>query len=145
MNKSSINSNAKPLPRVTPDTDEFWQGCKRGSLLLAECQNCSKVHLPPGPVCPFCFSDKLGWRSASGYGHVSSWTIVHKKWFDAFKNDIPYNAVQVELDEGPRLTTNLVRANAEEIRIGMRVVVVFDRVTHDFTLPRFKPVANSHK
>ncbi len=101
--------------------------------------------MPPGPVCPFCFSDELGWRTASGYGHISSWTIVHKKWFHAFNDEIPYNAVQVELDEGPRLTTNLIGTYSEQIRVGMRVVVVFDRVTNDFTLPRFKPVANSHK
>ena len=143
MSKSPISKTNKPLPRVTPDTEVFWQGCNRGQLLLAACTNCSNVHLPPGPVCPFCFSDDLGWKSASGFGHVSSWTIVYKNWFDAFNDDIPYNTVQVELDEGPRLTTNLIRINSEQIRVGMKVEVVFDRITNDFTLPRFKPVTHS--
>ena len=145
MSKTPVRKPNKPLPRVTPDTEAFWQGCNHGQLLLAECANCLNVHLPPGPVCPFCFSDELGWRPASGFGHITSWTIVYKEWFEAFKEDIPYNAVQVELDEGPRLTTNLVGMNSEKIRIGMKVVIVFDRVTDDFTLPRCKPLTPSDK
>ena len=145
MNKHPNIKTNKPLPRVTPDTEAFWQGCNRGQLLLAERTNCSNVHLPPGPVCPFCFSEELGWKPASGFGHVSSWTKVYKDWFDAFKDDIPYNAVQVELDEGPRLTTNLVRTNSDQIWVGMRVMVVFDRVTNNFTLPRFQPAINPDK
>ncbi|MBT4428467.1 MAG: hypothetical protein HOC88_16335, partial [Rhodospirillaceae bacterium] len=65
-----MDISQKPLPRITPDTEPFWAGCKRHELLLAECNACSKVHLPPGPVCPFCFSDDLGWRKASGRGQV---------------------------------------------------------------------------
>jgi uncharacterized OB-fold protein len=73
-----MDISQKPLPRMTPDTEPFWQGCRRYELLLAQCNACTKVHLPPGPVCPFCFSDDLGWRQASGRGNVSAWTVVHK-------------------------------------------------------------------
>lgn len=129
----------KPLPRVTPDNEAFWQGCRQGELRLAKCEDCAKVHLPPGPVCPFCLSDRLGWQKASGNGVVSSWTVVHQAWFPAFKAELPYNVVQVELAEGPRLTANLVEVANDAIKIGMAVEVVFDAVTQEVTLPRFRP------
>ena len=91
-------------------------------------------HLPPGPVCPFCFSDRIQWREASGRGRISTWTVVHKAWFAAFAEDIPYNVVQVELDEGPRLTANVV--NVSNLRIGLPVEIVFGE-----PIPRFKPIA----
>ena len=128
-----------PLPRVTPDTEYFWEGCRRHELLLAECNACNRVHLPPGPVCPFCFSDELGWRKASGRGRVSAWTVVHKEWFAAFKDDLPYNAAQIELEEGPRLTANIIGVDNDKLSVGMAVEVVFDDVTEDVTLPRFSP------
>jgi len=128
----------KPLPRVSPDNRPFWDGCKQHELRLPFCAACGKPHLPPGPVCPFCFGDRLDWRPASGRGTVTSFTVVHQPWFPAFKAELPYNIVQVELAEGPRLTASLVGANAD-LRVGLPVEVVFDDVTPDVTLPRFRP------
>jgi hypothetical protein len=129
--------HAKPRPRIGPDSQPFWDGCKRGELLLPTCQECGKSHLPPGPVCPFCFSDRLRWKRASGRGRISTWVVVHKVWFEAFREDVPYNVVQVELEEGPRLTANLVGAPAK-LEIGQPVEIVFDRVDDELTLPRFR-------
>ncbi len=70
---------------------------------------------------------------------ISSWVIVHKAWLPAFEADIPYNAVQVELEEGVRLTGNLVGASNDALRVGLPVEVVFDDVTTEVTLPRFRP------
>jgi uncharacterized OB-fold protein len=134
---------AKPLPRLSPDNQEFWAGCRRHELLLPFCDACGKPHLPPGPVCPFCFSDRLDWRRASGRGVVTSWTVVHQPWFPAFKAELPYNIIQVELAEGPRLTANLVGAANDVLRVGLPVEIVFDDVAPDMTLPRFKPTSLS--
>ena len=134
-----MDASQKPLPRITPDTEPFWEGCKRHELLLAECNSCSKVHLPPSPVCPFCFADDLGWRKASGRGTVSAWTVVHREWFAAFRDDLPYNAAQIKLEEGPRLTANIVNVDNDKLAVGMAVEVLFDDVTDDVTLPRFQP------
>ena len=106
--------------------------------MLPTCGDCGKAHLPPGPVCPVCFGDRLDWRKASGRGTVTTFTVVHQPWFPAFKAEIPYNIVQVELEEGPRLVANVVSATG--LRIGLPVEVVFDDVAPDLTLPRFKPV-----
>lgn len=134
-----VNIIKKPLPRITPDNKPFWDGCRRHELLLAECNSCHKVHLPPGPCCPFCFSDDLGWREASGRGTISAWTVVHREWFEAFRADLPYNAAQIELEEGPRLTANIVNIDNSDLTVGLAVEVVFDDVTNELTLPRFQP------
>ena len=129
----------KPRPRISPDNAPFWAGCKRHELVLPFCAACAKPHLPPGPVCPFCLGDNIEWRRASGRGVVSSFTVVHQPWFAAFKDQLPYNVIQVELAEGPRLTANLVDAPNDVLHVGLPVEVVFDDVTDEVTLPRFKP------
>ena len=131
---------AKPLPRITPDNRGFWEAAKRHELCLPECQDCGRIHYPPGPVCPHCLSDKLAWKRLSGKGTVSTWVVFHRNWFPEFAADVPYAAVQVELAEGPRITSNLVNVPNEAIRMGMAVEVVFDDVTPEVTLPRFRAV-----
>jgi uncharacterized OB-fold protein len=130
----------KPLPRITPDNQPFYKALKERRFVLPYCADCGKPHLPPGPVCPFCFSEAIQWRQASGRGRISTWTVVHKAWFAAFEADIPYNVVQIELDEGPRLTANVVGIRNEELKVGLPVETVFDDVTPELTMPRFKPM-----
>jgi uncharacterized OB-fold protein len=130
----------KPLPRITPDNQPFYKALKERRFVLPYCADCGKPHLPPGPVCPFCFSEAIQWRQASGRGRISTWTVVHKAWFAAFEADIPYNVVQIELDEGPRLTANVVGIRNEELKVGLPVEMVFDDVTPERTMPRFKPM-----
>ena len=130
----------KPLPRITPDAEPFWKALRERRVVLPYCRDCSEPHLPPGPVCPFCLSERLEWRAASGRGKVSTWTVVHKAWFAAFEADIPYNVVQVELDEGPRLTASVVGIESAKLRVGLPVEIVFDEVTAELTMARFKPL-----
>ena len=130
---------AKPLPRLTPDSQPFWDALRARELRLPYCAACGRPHLPPGPVCPFCFADQVEWRTASGRGTVSSWTVVHKAWFPAFAADIPYNVVQVELEEGPRLTARVVGLPNDRLRVGLPVVIDFDEAREGVTLPRFRP------
>jgi uncharacterized OB-fold protein len=129
----------KPRPLIGPDNAPFWEGCRAHRLMLPACRACGRAHLPPGPVCPFCFADEIVWRPASGRGRVSTWTRVHKAWFPAFSRETPYNVVQVELDEGPRLTSRIVDAQ-RTIEIGQRVEIVFDDVDAELTLHAFRIV-----
>ena len=80
---------------------------------------------------------------AGGIGprHISTFTIVHKAWFPAFRDETPYNVVQVELDEGPRLTSRIVGAGDQKIAIGQRVEVVFTDIDEQLTLHGFRIVA----
>lgn len=130
---------AKPRPRITPDNKPLWDGFKAHKLLLPFCEECGKPHLPPGPVCPYCLSDRLAWREASGRGVISTWVEVHKVWFPAFAQDIPYNVVQVELEEGPRITASLGGADRHAVEIGRKVRATFDDIDDELTLLRFTP------
>ena len=77
----------------------------------------------------------------SGRGTVYSFVIMHQVYDPAFKDDVPYNVAAVELEEGPRLYTNLVDVANAAIRVGMPVSVVYDDVTDGITLVKFRPEA----
>jgi len=129
--------DALPRPRITLDNAPFWAACRRHELALPFCEACGKAHLPASPVCPFCFSDRLAWRAASGYGTISSWVTIHKAWFPSLADKLPYSVVLVELAEGPRLIASLVDQGAITPAVGDAVWVVFDDVDAELTLPRF--------
>ena len=135
-----VSELKKALPRISPDAAPFWDALRERRLVLPYCRDCGAPHLPPGPVCPTCFSDRLDWRAASGRGRISTWTVVHKAWFPAFAADVPYNVVQVELDEGPRLTTTVVGLTIDQLAVGLAVEIDFDEVREGVTLPRFRPL-----
>ena len=130
----------KPLPHITPDNRPFWEACRQHELRLPRCLECGYVWYPLGPLCPQCLSERFEWQRSSGRGKISSWVVFHKAYFPEFADDIPYAVVQVELDEGPRLTSNLVGVPNDGIKIGMPVEVVFDDVTPDITLHGFRPL-----
>jgi uncharacterized OB-fold protein len=127
------------LPRITAENRPFWEAARRHELRLQRCDDCGRFRYPPAPVCPDCLSEGAAWTRVSGRGTISTWVVFHKPYFESFAGDLPYNVIQVELAEGPRLTANLVGSAAGEIRVGMPVEVVFDDVTPEITLPRFRP------
>ncbi len=130
---------AKPLPLLTPDNRGYWEAARRHELCLPHCRACGRPHYPPGPVCPFCFAPEPEYRRLSGRGEISAWVVVHKAWFAAFAGEIPYAVVQVELEEGPRLTAGVVELGERALRVGLPVEVVFREVTAEVTLPMFRP------
>jgi uncharacterized OB-fold protein len=130
---------AKPLPKVTRLSRPFWEGAKRHELLLLNCNGCGKVWFPPSSCCPQCLSTDIAWKPSSGRGKVWSWIVMWQRYFPAFEGDIPYNVAYVELDEGPKLMTNLVDVAPEAIRCDMPVEVVFEDVTEEISLPKFRP------
>lgn len=133
-----MSDYAKPLPRITALNRPFWDATRRHELRLQRCLDCGRFRYPPGPLCPGCLSERDAWTAVSGHGTVTTWAVFHQRYFESFAADLPYHVVQVQLDEGPRLTANLVDVPNSELRIGMRVEVVFDDVTPEITLVRFR-------
>lgn len=131
----------KPLPRPTPWSKPFWDGCKNRNLLIQQCKNCKKHIFYPKLFCPFCLSKDLSWVEATGKGKIYSYTIVHSYQPTEFSEDVPYVIAIIDLDEGVRMMSNIVDYNPEEVRCDMNVEVVFEEVTDEFTLPKFKPVS----
>ena len=130
----------KPLPLATEDSAEFWEGTKRGELLLQRCGGCGHLRFPPAVICPRCWSTDSKWERTSGRGHIHTFIVVHRPQHPAFFEDVPYNVAIVELDEGIRLHSNVVDCAPEALRIGLPVEVVFQRVNDEITLPRFRPL-----
>jgi len=131
----------KPLPHPTQTSRPFWEGAKAHELRLQRCRACGAHIFYPRAVCPQCLSDDLEWVRASGRGHIYTYTVVRRPAHPAFQDDVPYVLAIVELEEGPRLTTNIVGVAPEEVRIGMPVEAVFEDVTDEVSLPKFRPVA----
>jgi len=125
----------KPLPEITPLTKGFWDHARAHRLAMQVCTRCDDVHFPPSPVCPKCLSDAQEWRPVSGRGRLESWVEFHRAYWPGFANELPYRVCLVKLEEGPLLVSNLVGPEAE---IGDGVEVVFDAVTDEVTLPKFK-------
>lgn len=131
---------SKPLPEITPDNKPFWDSCKQHELSLQRCQDCGCLRLP-SPICQECLSMESEWIKMSGRGKLYTWTTIFQRYHPAFAEELPYNVAVVELEEGPRLITNIVDYSHEDLRIGMEVEVVFEDVTEEITLPKFRPVS----
>ena len=129
----------KPLPLANEDSQEYWEACKRGELCLQKCAGCAHVRFPPAALCPRCLSESFAWEAMSGRGKVYTWIVVHRPQHPAFFEDAPYNVAIVELEEGVRTHSSIVGCANEELRVGMPVEVVFDKVNDEVTLPRFRP------
>lgn len=140
MTGESAGTYCKPLPRVTAENRPFWDATKRHELRLQRCAECGRFRYPPSPVCPDCLSEAVEWARVSGRGTITTFVVFHKVYFESFAGEAPYNVVQVRLEEGPRLTANLVGVRNEELAVGTPVEVVFDDVTPEITLPRFRRV-----
>ena len=129
----------KPLPNPTEDSAPYWAAALQGELRMQQCGDCLHIRFPPSILCPRCLSENTEWVKLSGRGTVFSWIIVHQSQHPAFNVDVPYNVTIVQLDEGPRLHTTVIDIPNDQIRIGMPVEVVFDRVNDEVTLPKFRP------
>ncbi len=128
---------------VYKSSTSFWEGIKEKQLLLQRCKQCSKWLHPPRPVCPKCRSRDHEWVPLTGKGSIYSWATIHESPHPAFKS--PYTVVLVEMDEGPRLVSNMIDVTPEELQIGMSVEAVFDDVAEDLTLPKFRRVTSADK
>jgi len=129
-----------PLPVPTPETRPFWEAARRHELQIQACRACGTYLFFPRALCPRCFAADLEWRRVSGRGTLHTFTIVERGQ-RGFPLATPYVLAVVELAEGPRMMTNLVGIEPDPatVRIGMPVEVVFDDVTPEVTLPRFRP------
>lgn len=130
----------KPLPLMDGTTKEFYDRCKQRELSFQRCTQCGTWRHVPRPMCSACGSWEWEWTKSSGRGKVFTWTVVRRPMHPAFAEDPPYAPVVVELEEGVRMVTWLVDCPPDEIQAGMPVEVVFDDVTAEVTLPKFRRV-----
>jgi uncharacterized OB-fold protein len=139
MKKESLMSeNQKPIPVPSEDSTPFWAAAKKHELSLQRCTECGSFRFPPAPVCPECTALNGEWTRLTGRGKIHSFVVFHRAFHKSFEKDVPYAVAVVELEEGPRFPSNIVGIAPDQIRCDMPVEVVFDDVTPDCTLPKFK-------
>ena len=129
---------AKPLPAMEGLAKEFYGWCKQNELRFQRCTACGTWRHVPREMCAACGSWQWEWARSSGRGTVFTWTVIARALHPAFQNDTPYAPVVIEMDEGVRLLSQVVDCAPDQLRIGMRVEVVFDAVTPESTLPKFR-------
>ena len=129
-----------PLPRPYQDTEPYWAAARDHRFVIQHCKSCGKHQFYPRGVCSHCLSSDLEWHEASGKGTVYSFSVNHRAPHPGFADEIPFVLAIVELEEGPRMMTNIVECNPDSVKIGMAVEVTFEDVTEEVTLPKFKLV-----
>lgn len=132
----------RPVPQpITPEAKPYWDGLKEGKLMLPKCGECGHTFFYPRVLCPKCQSRSIQWVQASGKGTLHSFGIGHQSFNKAFKAPTPYILALVQLDEGPRMMSNLINVapDPKVVKCDMPVEVVFHQLTGDVTLPLFQP------
>jgi uncharacterized OB-fold protein len=128
------------LPTPDDETAEFWAGCRAGRFLLRHCRACDEFHYYPRPFCPKCWSGEVEWVPASGRARLYTYSVVHANDLPPWPERVPYVAAVVDLDEGPRVMTNVEGCAFDDLEIGMALMVDFKEVADDVTIPVFRPV-----
>ena len=129
----------RALPKPTPETRHFWEGCNLGELRLQRCKACKRPYFPPRPFCPRCASRDIEVFTASGKARLYSYVINHRPRPDMGTE--PHSIAVVELLEGPRLMTNVVNCpqTPEALRLDMPLQVLFQKESEEISLPLFEP------
>ena len=134
---------AKPLPRVDEESKGFWEACQRHELYLQRCRACRVLRYYPRALCPQCLSGDVEWVLSSGRGDVYTFTVCNQNQAAGFRDALPYVLAYVELDEGVRMLSNIVGIEAHKVRVDMAVEVVFEHISPEISLPKFRPAETS--
>jgi hypothetical protein len=127
------------LPTIEPESQPFWDAAKEGRLVIQRCAACGAAQHYPRPFCASCWSDQVRWEEASGRGTLYTYSTVYVNDLPPFGDRLPYVAAAVDLEEGPRLMTNIVGVDPSELRVGMAVQVDFQPLNDEITAPVFRP------
>jgi uncharacterized OB-fold protein len=136
---SDTPKRSKPAPVVTPETQPFWDAAQRDVLQIQRCNPCGKHYFYPRPFCPSCFSEDVAWVQVSGRATLHSYVINHRP-MPGWEDDGPYAIALVELEEGPRMATNIVGIpnTPDDLVLDMALQVCFE-TQGGMKIPKFKP------
>jgi len=126
----------RPLPQpITPEAKPYWDGLREQKLMLPRCRACRRAFFYPRVVCPHCHASDIEWFQASGRGKLFSFEIGYQT----------FNKAMIELEEGPRMMSNLIgiEPDPKKIRCDMPVEVVFEKQSDEITLPLFRPAGGA--
>ncbi|MEU3352556.1 Zn-ribbon domain-containing OB-fold protein [Streptomyces sp. NPDC037389] len=130
------------VPEIDDFTRPYWDAAAEGRLLIRRCRaaGCGRAHHYPREFCPYCWSTDVGWEEAGGGATLYTWSVVHRNDLPPFGSRLPYAAAVVDLDEGPRMTAEVIDCPEGELRIGMRLRVAYRGLPDTgVVVPVFRP------
>lgn len=129
-------SNVAPQP--TPETQPYWDGLRQGKLMLQRSKSTGKAYFPPRPFFPGAPEQEVEWFEASGRGKLYSYVISHRP-LPGFEG--PFAIAVVELEEGPRLATNIVDCDQtpDALQLDMALQLAPHAISDEISLPLFRP------
>jgi hypothetical protein len=133
-----MSSVVKPVPRPSAESLPYWEGAREKKLLLQHCRSCGEFWFPPSARCRHCLSHNFAWEEVSGQGRIYSFVVYHRHYHPAFEDELPYVVAIIELDEGPRLLSNIVGGPSQDVRCDLPVRAVFEDVGHGTMIPKFE-------
>jgi len=136
-----MNNYKKIIPIPQGESEFYWNKASQEQLWLRKCNECFKAYFYPRDISPCCFSRDTEWTQSSGRGRLYAFSIIHRSPHEGFQDETPFIIAIVELQEGPRMATNIVgiqNPTPDKLRIGMEVTVVFDNISNDLSLPKFQ-------
>lgn len=138
----------RPLPTRESDRDwnlfaPFWKATKEGKLIVQECTETKKKVWPPRFISPFAPGAKLEWVPINTKGKVYTFNVVYRGFLPYFEEKVPFAMVVVELEDGVRMLGHAVGIDPEEVKIGMEMEAVFEKVNDKITLVNWKPIERS--
>ncbi len=138
----TAETTPEPLPVVvpnpTPDDAPFWEAAAHDRFILPRCRGCATYIWYPRSFCPDCHTTDVEWVNVSGRGTVYSFT-VNQRGPGAWAEHSPFVIAYVELEEGPRILTNIVGSDPAQVHIGQAVTAVFEPAGTTKVI-RFTPV-----
>ena len=129
-----------PPPMADATTLPWWQAAAEHRLVVQRCTACEHTRHPPAPICPQCRSAESDWLPVAGRGEVYTYTVVHRPI--AAGQELPYIIAVIALEDagGVRMISNLVGLDPDELEIGLAVELVWEDMSAELAIPRFRPV-----
>ncbi|MBU8819675.1 Zn-ribbon domain-containing OB-fold protein [Mycolicibacterium goodii] len=121
MTSTFATSIPKAQPVPTAITEPYWKSAAEGELWIQRCTECQRCQHYPSGMCRSCWSENVDWIRAAGTGMVWTFTVVSRPGHPAWQPETPYVLALVELDEGPRMMTNIVDCDPSTVHVGQRV------------------------
>jgi uncharacterized OB-fold protein len=135
---------ARTEPVVDDVNRPFWEAALDGELRLQRCDACGHLRYPIQERCPRCLSAAATWTRLSGRGEVLARVTYHQAFHPAWADATPYDVVLVQLEEGPRMFSNVIGSPPGTTAVGDRVEAVFEPVRDGLAIPRFRRLV-SHR
>ena len=136
-----MTPSGRPVPRVSPEAEPFWEGCRNGQLLLQTCKHCGRINWFPRSFCYRCTSPEFEWMQSKGRATLESYSIIYRAMDEAWVSEVPYTLALVMLAEGIRMTTRLIHPVGRVPTIDGPVTVRFTPIDGGFVLPYFEETA----